>query len=82
MNRTNALHFLQTMIDYFETGNKETDGTAKAIIEWDFEYLPVWQTKIKRLREAGDWTGLRAPEADIVTEALRFIKQEITLEKK
>jgi len=65
------------MIDYFEAGNQETDRAAKAIIEWDFEYPADWQAEIKRLRERGEWTGLRAPEAEIIAAALRSIQQQL-----
>jgi hypothetical protein len=68
-------HLLQTMIDYFATGTKESDKAAKAIIDWDFEYLPYWQEEIKRRRDAGEWTGVRAPEADIVVSALQALQQ-------
>jgi len=65
------------MIDYFESGNKETDRAAKAILEWDDEHLKDWQAEIKRLRDEGEWTGIRAPEADIVAGALRSIQQQL-----
>lgn len=63
------------MIDYFEAGNKESDKAAKAIIEWDFENEALWQQELTRLRETGEWTGLRAPEADIIVEMLRSVQQ-------
>ena len=75
IDRTAALHLLQVMIDYFETGNKQTDSAAKAIIESDFEYLDGWQTEIRRLKAEGDWSGVRAPEADIVARNLHVIQE-------
>jgi len=78
MDNIIALRLLQAMIDYFEAGNKESDNMAKTIIEWDFENEAAWQDKIKHLRESGEWTGLRAPEAEIISEALRYIHQQIT----
>ncbi|HER63292.1 MAG TPA: hypothetical protein ENO11_04880 [Desulfobacteraceae bacterium] len=77
MDNTAARGLLQTMIDYFESGNKETDRAAKAILEWDDEHLKDWQAEIKRLRDEGEWTGIRAPEADIVAGALRSIQQQL-----
>lgn len=76
MDKPAARRLLQTLIDYFEAGNKESDQMAKTIIEWDSEYLSEWREEIKRLRETGDWTGLRAPEADIIAAALRVIQQQ------
>lgn len=73
MDTISARQLVQTMVDYFESGNKETDRAAKQIIEWDSENLAAWRTEMQRLREAGEWSGLRAPEADIVAAALRLI---------
>jgi len=73
MDRTAALHLLQFIIDYFESGNRQTDGVAKNIIESDLEYLENWQAEIRSSRARGEWTGLRAPEADIVAAALRTV---------
>lgn len=75
MDRTASLYLLQAMIDYFEAGNKETDAAAKAIIESDFERKALWQEEIGRLREGEEWTGLRAPEAEIVAAALRQMQR-------
>jgi len=71
MERKEALHLLQAMIDYFEAGNQETDTAAKAILESDFEYRQHWRETIDELRTGPDWTGLRAPEAEIVALGLR-----------
>jgi hypothetical protein len=76
MDKDFALRLVQTLIDYFESGTKETDRAAKNIIEWDVENRADWQAKIQRLRETGDWTGLRAPEADIIAAALRLIQRK------
>ena len=75
MDMNDSLHLLQTMIDFFEAGNQETDAAAKAIIESDFEYSANWEAEIKRFREGTDWTGLRAPEAEIVVATLRHLQQ-------
>ena len=75
MDRTDALHLLQTMIDYFEAGNQQTDAAAKDIIESDFEYLDSWQAEIRRRKAEGEWTGLRAPEAEIVVAALHTMQK-------
>jgi hypothetical protein len=75
MEQKDAVHFLQAMTDYFEAGNQQTDAVAKDIIESDFEYLERWQAEIKRLKAAGQWTGLRAPEAEVIVEALRILQE-------
>ena len=75
MERYASLRLLQTMIDFFEAGNRQTDTAAKAIIESDFEYSEKWQQEIERLREGKEWTGLRAPEAEIVAQALRSVQE-------
>jgi hypothetical protein len=75
MDRNVSLHLLQAMIDYFEAGNRETDAAAKAIIESDFENKAHWEAEIGRLKEGKDWTGLRAPEAEIVAVALRQMQR-------
>ncbi len=77
MDKTVALHLLQAMIDYFEAGNQQTDGVAKAIIESDFEYLDHWQAEIGRRKAEGEWTGIQAPEAEIVVGALRAIHKQL-----
>lgn len=73
MDTRASKRLVQAMIDYFEAGNKETDRAAKNIIEWDAENLAEWRAEMKHLQEAGEWTGLRAPEADIIAAALRLL---------
>jgi len=75
MEKSEALHLLQSMIDYFEAGNQETDEAAKAILESDFEYRAHWRTAIDELQSGTEWTGLRAPEAEIVARGLRRIRE-------
>jgi len=62
------------MIDYFEAGNRETDRAAKDILESDFEFKTFWEEEIERLQQGEEWTGLRAPEAELVVEALRRLQ--------
>lgn len=81
MDKKFALRLVQTLIEYFETGTKETDRAAKNIIEWDVENRADLQAEMHRLQEAGDWTGLRAPEADIIAAALRLIQRQVVEEK-
>ena len=81
MDNTNAHCLLETLINYFEAGNKESDKAAKAIIEYDFDNLDKWRKEIKRLRESGEWTGLRSPEADIIAGALRYIQEGLNTTK-
>ena len=75
MDSTTATHLLQVMIEYFEAGNQQTDAVAKSIIESDFEYLENWQAEIRRCKAEGEWTGLRAPEAEILASALGTVQK-------
>lgn len=75
MDERTARHLLQQMIDYFEAGNQESDGAAKAILASDSQYRAQWQREITELLAGVDWTGLRAPEADIVAAALRCLQR-------
>lgn len=75
MDMTTAIHLLQVMIDYFEAGNQHTDAVAKSIIESDFEYLENWQAEIRRCKAEAEWTGLRAPEAEILASALSTVQK-------
>lgn len=77
MDNTTAYRLLETMITFFESGTKESDTSAKAIIEWDFDHLEYWQKEIKCLQDEGEWTGLRAPEAEMITGILRNIQREL-----
>jgi hypothetical protein len=73
MDTINARHLLHVMIEYFETGNKITDGAAKSILASDFEYSDFWQQVIQNLKNGVEWSGIRAVEADIMVSALRHI---------
>ncbi len=77
MDTIHILRLLDTMIDYFEAGNKETDRAAKSILETDVAFKDYWQEEIKRIGEGVGWTGLRAIEADILAASLRTIKSKI-----
>ncbi|MDW7774062.1 MAG: hypothetical protein SCH71_14340 [Desulfobulbaceae bacterium] len=77
MDKTSVLQLLQTMIDYFEAGSREADRAAKNILQWDSENLPAWNAEIRYLMEEGEWTGLRAPEAEIIAAALRSLQQQL-----
>jgi hypothetical protein len=68
MNKSEVQRALQTLITYFETGNKETDAVAKDIFASDAYY---WQAVVERFRQGTDWTGIRAPEAEMLAFALR-----------
>ena len=74
MEKNVILHLLQSMIDFFEAGNRQSDGAAKAIIESDSEYPEYWQKEIKRFKAEGEWTGLRGPEAEIIGKTLGAVK--------
>lgn len=77
MDKTGALRLLQALIEYFEAGNKTSDTIAKDILDSDGENLDFWQKEIQQLKNGADWTGLRAPEADILVLALRQINKMI-----
>lgn len=75
MEKTEALHLLQSMIDYFEAGNQETDAAAKDILDSDIDYRDQWRQAGEELRQGTEWTGLRAPEAELVARGLRRIQE-------
>jgi hypothetical protein len=77
MEKITAQHVLQLLIEYFATGNKETDAAAKAIIEWDSDYSEIWQEEMKLYREGTDWTGVRSVEAELLAAALQQIKTSL-----
>jgi hypothetical protein len=58
MEKTEALRLLQSMIDYFEAGNQETDAAAKDILESDIDYRDHWRQAGEELRQGTEWTGL------------------------
>lgn len=59
---------LQTLITFFESGTKEADEMAKIILLSEADY---WQEVIERFQASIDWTGIRAPEAELLVLALR-----------
>lgn len=65
------------MIDYFEAGNQETDNAAKAIIASDIGFRAKWEAEIQRLLAGVEWTGLRAPEAEIIAAALHRLQRQL-----
>ncbi len=71
MDRSEVQRTLQTLITYFETGIKETDAAAKAILDSESEY---WQGPVERYRNSPDWTGIRSPEAELLALALQEAK--------
>ena len=70
VERRKVQQTLQTLIAYFETGTKESDAVAKAILATDLDY---WQQETEQFQKSTDWTGLRAPEAEILALALREV---------
>ncbi len=75
MEQPEALHLLRSMIDYFEAGNRETAAAAKDIVACDFDYREHWRATIAELQRGVEWTGLRAPEAEIVARARRLLRE-------
>lgn len=75
METHEALRLLQAMIDYFEAGNQDADAAAKEIIASDFTNSDHWQARIDRLVHGVEWSGLRAPEAELVATGLRTLQR-------
>ena len=48
---------------------------AQAIIASDVNFKEKWEAEIKRLVAGNEWTGLRAPEADIIASALHRLQR-------
>jgi len=71
MNDSEVQQALQTMITYFESGTRESDEAAKTILLSDADY---WQEKIEDFQASVEWTGLRAPEAEVLALALRTLR--------
>jgi hypothetical protein len=57
---------LTTLIDFFETGNNESDAAAKAVLTSAGNYDEYWSPEIEKFQKSIDWTGLRGPEAEIL----------------
>lgn len=77
MDRKTALALLDTLIDYFQTGNQETDAVAKAIVRADFDREQYWDREISRYLAGPDWSGIRSPEAEIIAAALSELKKQL-----
>ena len=77
MEKITPEHLLQLLIEYFETGNKETDAVAKAIVSSDVEFTDIWQEEMRRYRQGTDWTGIRAVEAEVLTFILQKMKTRL-----
>jgi hypothetical protein len=72
---------LTTLIDFFETGNNESDAAAKAVLASDSNYEEYWSPEIEKFQKSIEWTGLRGPEAEILVSRLRQAAQLIGVEK-
>ena len=71
MDQIDTQQVIELLIDYFGTGNKETDAVAKLILQSSPDYTSTWQNDIQRIQKGIDWTGIRAVEADIILFALQ-----------
>lgn len=67
VKKANTRQALQTLISYFESGTRESDAVAKAILASDSEY---WQVETEHFQKSTEWTGIRAPEAELLALAL------------
>jgi hypothetical protein len=72
---------LTTLIDFFETGNNESDAAARAVLVSDSNYDEYWCPEIEKFLKSIDWTGLRGPEAEILAGRLRKAAELIGVEK-
>ena len=70
VNRRKVLRALQTLVTYFESGTRESDAVAKAILATDIDY---WRQETEQFQKSTEWTGVRAPEAELLAIALREI---------
>ncbi len=70
---------LDTLATYLETGNAETDNVAKMVLAADVEYNEYWRPEVERFRRNGDWTGIRAPEAEMMALLLREVARRLGL---
>lgn len=74
MEKIDTHSVIDLLIEYFETGTKETDAVAKLILQSSSEYNTSWQDEIKRIQAGTEWTGLRSVEAEIITFSLKEIQ--------
>ncbi len=77
MNSSEKIRVMDAIIEFFESSNKESDQTAKSIIESDFENKEMYAHAVSELLKGADWTGLRTPEADILLAALTFAQEHL-----
>lgn len=71
MDITEIQRVLATLIDYFESGSRESDAAAKKILASSGEFDEYWQAEIERFQRSVEWTGLRGQEAEILAIRLR-----------
>ncbi len=76
MDQIDTKRVIELLIEYFETGNKETDTVAKLILQSSPDYRTHWQEEVQRIQSGIDWTGIRAVEADILVSALQQLQEK------
>lgn len=75
MKNNDSDKVLQLLIEYFETGNTQTDAVAKIILQSSSEYKEYWSEKLDQFQNGIEWTGIRTVEAEILTTALRQLQK-------
>lgn len=74
MNHIDSKRLIALLIDYFETGNTETDTMAKMILKSSPDYNDYWKSEVERIQAGIHWTGIRAVEAEMLSHALRELQ--------
>ncbi len=75
MNNEATNRAVQALIDFFEAGNNESDIAAKNVLDADFANKEYWREELLHLRMGTLWSGLRAPEAELLVLALHEVKK-------
>lgn len=76
MDRIDAHRITELLIEFFETGNSETDSVAKYILHSAADYTTYWKDEIDRIQSGPDWTGIRVVEAEIICHTLRTLSEK------
>jgi hypothetical protein len=71
VDKRDEQRLLTALIDYFESGTREADAAAKAVLAADGDFDTYWRAEIERFQKSVLWTGLRGPEAELLATGLR-----------
>ena len=78
MNIEGIQQALTTLSDYFAAGNDESDAAAKAVLVADSAYDDYWRPEVEQFQRSAEWTGVRAPEAELLVHFLRQASEIIS----